>query len=480
MQISENSLRLAREVLPGYGAFGAPPGTRLKLNVNGSVDRLVFALESPGPEYLSLMPAFFFGEDGKEIPRADICSNLLMSSIHGDKTPQETLTQFLTGKLIQTTRETDPVLEVGFHAPVYLSRIDVPNRGDAAHGRARYLRVEAYCGEKRVMVYRNMCPETWVEHVNVLARKAGLETPAGAADSVVMDWANQVKRRIPALIEADELGLDARQVAWLLPVYGEEQQRSEFNEIVCAEMILTALKERSFAPTSTLKLVSQFLGSDIEIEAVRARANALLKLRGDEDREIVISKHSIHLSRLTADRDKYLDGLDKVFSVFRELEIPLMLSYGSLLGAVRSGSFLPHDDDVDLLYFDGAASQAEIEPNKRALRQKLEAAGVRVGGDTFGKNFHVYLNGISLDLFPSWRQDGRLFLLMQKMAYRDIAEEIVLPPSTARLHGRVYPAPANPEAFLCERYGEGWTKSDPYHEWPWQVSRQLDEKVPTS
>jgi len=147
-----------------------------------------------------------------------------------------------------------------------------------------------------------------------------------------------------------------------------------------------------------------------------------------------------------------------------------MLCYGTLLGAVRENRFLQHDDDVDILYVDGSSTREEALQRKDELVARLRAAGYPA--DETKENFHVAVGGAGIDVFFCWVADGRLTLMMENRTYRDIAVEIVLPASTVGLYDRVYPAPANPAGLLAERYGEGWTTSNPYHEWPWPLAEE--------
>lgn len=55
-----------------------------------------------------------------------------------------------------------------------------------------------------------------------------------------------------------------------------------------------------------------------------------------------------------------------ITSILEEQEIPYMLAYGTLLGAVRHKGFIPWDDDFDLYLFDDTYEQAI-----RALREQL-------------------------------------------------------------------------------------------------------------
>jgi hypothetical protein len=183
----------------------------------------------------------------------------------------------------------------------------------------------------------------------------------------------------------------------------------------------------------------------------------------------VISKHHVHEAELVAQQARYLDALDKLFPLLQSMGVTPMLCYGSLLGAVREGKFLAHDDDVDVLYFDGSSSREEAVKRKRIMIERLGALGYNTWDS--GENFNVWVDGVPVDVFFCWQQDGRLSLMMESYKYRDIDAAMALPPLMLEFQGHVYPVLADPAAFLEERYGPNWQIPDPYHEWPWTVRK---------
>lgn len=91
-----------------------------------------------------------------------------------------------------------------------------------------------------------------------------------------------------------------------------------------------------------------------------------------------------------------------------------------------------------------------------------------------GTNFHVTPPGLrgGVDLFPCYRENGLVHMMMERWLYRSVPEDIILPTTKIGLYGRTLPAPANPEQLMVERYGETWHTPDPYHEWPWELGTQ--------
>jgi lipopolysaccharide cholinephosphotransferase len=83
-------------------------------------------------------------------------------------------------------------------------------------------------------------------------------------------------------------------------------------------------------------------------------------------------------------------------SVLRKNNIPYFLGYGNLLGAARTGDFIPWDDDVDICLmrndFDRAIPILQREFNKDGFETRWGISG---------RIFKViYVNKICVDLFP--------------------------------------------------------------------------------
>ena len=78
-------------------------------------------------------------------------------------------------------------------------------------------------------------------------------------------------------------------------------------------------------------------------------------------------------------------------------------------------------------------------------------------------------NKIKLDIFDSWSNDGKFTLMMERFKMREIPSDMLIPVSRVKFRGLIFPAPAKPEEFLKDRYGESWKQPDPYHEFPWKV-----------
>lgn len=134
------------------------------------------------------------------------------------------------------------------------------------------------------------------------------------------------------------------------------------------------------------------------------------------------------------------------------------VAFGSLLGLVREGRLLEHDDDMDFVYI-GRLSELE-----RQLRAENGGWDIRWMG-RFGLNVSIPDVGLSVDIFRGFVDRGRhhvatvacgrltavyFFELARLCPLREVESGI----------GEVL-MPADPEYFLARHYGDEWRRYDP-------------------
>lgn len=137
-----------------------------------------------------------------------------------------------------------------------------------------------------------------------------------------------------------------------------------------------------------------------------------------------------------------------------------MLFYGSLLGAVREGRAIAHDDDLDVVLNLGRCTPEETKAKMKRHITALLAADRRISIELMGCffKFRAPEAGI-IDVFPAWHDGANLWCpwttclpcdetLLDETVEADFGEHTVLIPKRA-------------ETFLELKYGHGWRVPDP-------------------
>lgn len=458
---------LAETLLPGAGFFSGRAPLALNLDVNAKIDRLSIAIDAGQPEFLNIGAIRFMDMAGQEIDRTGIVRSAVLSSIYGETTPDIVHKRVLDGVMVHSRQELKPTLTIDLNEPIDVSRITIFNRNDFFGCRSRFLTLTATCAGDLAYSYVNFSSARQVEELQSLLAACG-DPPLPEADALGT-FVDEIRDRLRARIEANTFSWNPKRATQILPVLHKARKPSDFEITVAAHIVLSLLHKRNYLDTALLSPLQPVLNSDASIERMMAEINRILAMRGEPSKTLIIGKHRIQVPFLTIDKEKYLSALDKIFPLLESLGVKPLLCYGTLLGAVRERQFLLHDDDVDVLCIDGSQSREEALVKKQELIARLKQDGYVIR-DT-GENFHVQINQVGVDLFMSWQEGERFHLMMERFQYRHIDAGIMTPAASVQLYDRTYPAPADPAAFLQERYGDGWTVSDPFHEWPWQLTR---------
>jgi hypothetical protein len=471
MADNDTMLEIAFRLLPGIGFFGGTNDLALSMDVNANVDRVILSIDAGTPEFLNIGAVRLFGAEGQELDRRQIIKGATLSSIYGMTTPKEVKERVLNGTRVHSKREDIPRLTITLNVSTVLSRIMILNRNDANGRRSQFLRVKAYDAKNTVFEYVNDSPEKRVSILQEILRdlcqnpdfhiENSLKTPSNC---------NRIRDEILFQLEQGILNWSVLRLASLLRVFEKFTQATDFEISVCAAIVQKLLGTKNWTNTRGLAPLQWTLCSDTVISQMLIQLNKLETNRTGKMSYFTAGKHRIQEPILVKKKNSYLEALDNFFSLCPMLGVSAIICYGTLLGAVREKSFLTHDDDVDILYFDGSKSREDALSRKVELIQKLKANNCSVKDS--GKNFHVIIGGVPLDLFPCWEHEEKLNLMMEAYKYRTISASIIHPLSEITLYDRRYPGPADPEAFLQERYGKGWKISDPFHEWPWPILRR--------
>lgn len=185
------------------------------------------------------------------------------------------------------------------------------------------------------------------------------------------------------------------------------------------------------------------------------------------------------LDLLTSDsRTSLLDGLHEVLRVLREeCGVHPFLAYGTLLGAVREGGFIGHDNDLDVSYLGEHENPTDVVLESFRIERIFRRHGWRTlrDGPAFFKVFVIEPDGAprNIDIFTSFFAADYYYLVPHVRAL--LSRGSFLPLGEVEFEGRRFPAPAHPPALLAAIYGDEWEVPNPAfrHRTPKPTRRRL-------
>jgi SAM-dependent methyltransferase len=234
--------------------------------------------------------------------------------------------------------------------------------------------------------------------------------------------------------------------------------------------------------TTELSLVDHVSGAPLHVETVRLGSGAgRIAVEDAQGNPMGLDK-SLRLSRLFTSRsaehlEPLLDAIGTMLEALEEAGVRPFLAYGTLLGAVRDGTFIGHDSDADLAYVSSHEHPVDAVMESFRLHRRLLRMGFEIVRHS-GLAFKVIVRESDgsprgLDVFGGLMREGTLYLMGE--VGHPFSVEWLEPRSEVTLAGRVFPAPHAPEHLLEAMYGPGWRVPDPAYkfETPEGVRRRL-------
>lgn len=194
---------------------------------------------------------------------------------------------------------------------------------------------------------------------------------------------------------------------------------------------------------------------------------------------LMLTNHGLSLPFAHRDQKEVARDLVSLFSILEELGYQAMINSGTLLGAVREGEFLGHDDDADLaVLIDGKTDIEVVESLKRLLSDLNESGGLSEPA-WFHKSVPMLKvlirSGIEVDLFPLWFREERAYIWPH--TYGELTWDDIFPLSNQKLCGAPMPSPKNVEKMLALNYGDNWQLPDPDYFFPWDDAKKRFESI---
>lgn len=185
-----------------------------------------------------------------------------------------------------------------------------------------------------------------------------------------------------------------------------------------------------------------------------------------------LGPHGYRLSLGVHDQQQLWHGVATLMSGLADIGHQSFVNSGSLLGLVREGAVIAHDDDVDLAVVLHATDAGSAAAEWSALRARLAATGF-LDPKFEGRRIHSKVRmpeGPTVDVFPAWTSRGRMYVWPH--TWGDVAVEDVLPLGRFVVAGTAVSIPRRPEPLLEANYGRDWRTPDPTFRFDWSAARE--------
>lgn len=151
-----------------------------------------------------------------------------------------------------------------------------------------------------------------------------------------------------------------------------------------------------------------------------------------------------------------------------EFAVPAFVSSGTLLGLVRDGKLIGHDDDVDICYVSNETTEQGILAERKRLVDFLTKKGCRVSPSGIAHYWCTTPGGQNLDIFTGFVEDSKCSM----NPIGSVCVKNVLPLNKQSFDGNMLYLPLDPEPLLVLNYGDNWRNPDPLWTFNWGKAKQ--------
>lgn len=466
---------MCRAMLPSLGFFGGTWADCLTLPYDATLTRLRIERASSNPGFLNLKGVLL----RKNRRPAEVRDSDLVIRQSSDRPesnlPPQGVTK-LTG--IHTLKEAGAWWEIESRSGVPIDQVLVFNRPDGMGIRSRELRITAWNEKGQNIVLHDSLSKNYLrETLREIEHFIGGQISEVMIDSVARarQWRTDAVGRLSELIRRGELRVSARMwlaLAALLPTSRGQQPGDglEGADWLVLAYGLCAQLQRDSRSRSGVQAYARVLDSTARLERLEIEFDRATAALGTPPMHHV--RHGIeYRSQLRDDIPQISRAVDRLSGDLSSVGLVPLLAYGSLLGAIREGRLLAHDDDFDIFVTLQANSEDGFAERRREMHRVLESNGWSVELNGKFNNAHIWIEekGVKLDLFAVWDDGAVAWTHMERMSWRSMPREWFLTHRPIEVDGIRMEASCHAEEFLKERYGPGWMTPDKHYDWRWPL-----------
>ncbi|ACQ79462.1 LicD family protein [Beutenbergia cavernae DSM 12333] len=172
------------------------------------------------------------------------------------------------------------------------------------------------------------------------------------------------------------------------------------------------------------------------------------------------------------ERRDYLAFALEVIRDLGEISPAVSLGFGSVLGVVRDGGFIPHDDDLDIIIGFEQSDVPRIADGLDLIDMYLSALGYEVSGRHMAHCWVGRPGQLHVDVFVGLFEGDDVSWYPGKRG--SLTRDLMFPVSRARVLDLECPLPRNPLEYLDVLYGKSWRTPDPGHAHAWNQKPYAD------
>jgi hypothetical protein len=175
--------------------------------------------------------------------------------------------------------------------------------------------------------------------------------------------------------------------------------------------------------------------------------------------------------RIEKEKDKAYLALSSLLNIInQEFGIPAFASSGTLLGLVREGQFLGHDDDLDICYISAKKENEDILNERLKLIEFLNNNDYKVSNSRGAHLWCTTPERITIDIFTGWLAGS--CCIMHPLSSVGVSTNSILPLKVEQYNGFGIYIHHKPKELLELNYGTNWESSDPFWVFDWGHARK--------